>query len=116
MILDFSKYNSLRSFHFAQMNKLLYLRKAEYCDDDMGGFEEEWVDYAEVWAKIIPMSYFKDTDLYRKKADVWLVMRYDAGIVAGMRALHENTLYNFDGVVNVDSKFIIVSAREVINA
>jgi len=112
MSLDLSKYNSLREFSFPHMNSLVNLKKPIYKSDGLGGIEEEWHDEGKAWAKIMPMSNFKNTDLYRKKANVLIIMRHDPDISPDMRIISGNLVYDIENITNIETRFIIISAAE----
>lgn len=112
MTLDFSKYSSLRGFIFSHMNSFISLQKAIYKPDGFGGMDEEWQNVGGMWAKIIPMSNFKNTDLYRKKVNAWIVVRYNPDISGDMRIISNDVIYDIGHIMNMDSRFIIMSAME----
>ena len=112
MTLDFSKYNSLRGFAFYHMNKFVSVKRGNFISDQLGGIDEEWELIKEAWAKIIPMSAFKSTDLYNKKASFWIVMRYDPDIKGTIRINSDEQVFDIGKIINIENKFTFMSATE----
>jgi head-tail adaptor len=112
MTLDFSKYNSLRGFSFYHMNKWISVKSGRFTPDQLGGLNEEWELIAEAWAKIIPMSNFKNTDLYNKKASFWIIMRYDPDIKGVIRIYTDEQVFDIGKTINIENKFTLMSAME----
>lgn len=95
------------------MNQFVQLQQPIYSADGCGGFEEEWREIGKAWAKIIPMSQFKNTDVYRKKVSVCIVMRYDSNIRTDMRIIADTSGYDIINITNIENRFIIIAAMEV---
>lgn len=72
----------------------------------MGGISETWLTFCSCRAQITPIrgrEYF-EAQAVQNSTDVKIVIRYVAGVTAGMRVNHNGTVYNITSVINVYSR------------
>ena len=70
-------------------------------DETTGNITEEWTEFAEVWANIRPATVreFIDAGAEQTSFVVSVQIRYVPGILPSMRILHEDHVYNIEGVL-----------------
>lgn len=68
-------------------------------DPETGEIVQEWVEVAKVWAKKVPSSVREFVESSAKQSEVLgrFVIRYRAGITAGMRIVHGTEQFNILG-------------------
>lgn len=84
--------------------------------DGQGGFEESWVDFTEVWAKVKPSigkeRYFSDR--VEPITSHKIVIRWTTGLVESMRIRFEDRTFQIKSIDREDERrfFIYIDAEE----
>lgn len=88
-------------------------------DGTTGAVTNSWVEFAQVWAAVEPLTAkeFSDAAQTQSKVTARIVIRYMAGILPSMRVYHRNHIYKIEGVLE-DRKsgieFITLPVSEVV--
>lgn len=74
--------------------------------DGGGGFTISWTEVCTVWAKVWPVISREALSAERLEArvDTLIVIRYRAGLNAGMRATVDGVSYQIHGVIDPQSR------------
>lgn len=69
--------------------------------DSFGQVDTYWAPFATVWAAIEPLSAreFLAAQQVQSKASARITIRYRPGLLASMRIIHRDTLYNIEGIL-----------------
>lgn len=91
----------------SRLRHRLTLQQESRTPDGDGGYARSWSDVADVWAEIIPLSgnavYGKETTVAAQlQAEIShrVLLRYRAGVTAGMRLLFGTRAFNIVSVAN----------------
>lgn len=105
-----------------RLNQRITIQALTKLEDTGGGACEDWIDFAEVWAGITPISGRQRYVAQQVEAavDHEIEIRYRAGVVAGMRAIQGPSAnptreFHFRAVFDPDGhrQQMIILAEEV---
>jgi SPP1 family predicted phage head-tail adaptor len=78
--------------------------------DGAGGYVRSWQNIADLWAEINPISGRERLFAGQIQTEIShnVVIRYRAGIVAGMRLLYDSRIFNIRAILNVNENDEII--------
>ena len=92
----------------AKMRHRIKFQSLSLVSDGQGGSTESWVDFAEVWADVKPISGRERLFAQRIEdiQDHKIIIRYLDGITTTMRIVFNNRIFQIKDITNdVESKF-----------
>ena len=95
----------------SRLRHRLTLQQESLTPDGAGGYARSWSDVADVWAEIIPLAgnaaYGRETTVagqLQSEISHRVLLRYRAGVTAGMRLLFDSRMFNIVSVANRDEQ------------
>jgi SPP1 family predicted phage head-tail adaptor len=84
----------------------LTLEELERTEDDGGGFAEDWVERAELWADLRPLAGSETVEADRLAGSVTheVSLRYRAGVVPAMRFRLGARVFHIVAVIDVEER------------
>lgn len=96
----------------AALNKRVTLQQRTQGQDETGAPLTTWTDVATVWAAVKDLTgrQYVAAKAGQNAVSTTITVRYRAGIVPAMRAVHGADIYDIEAVLNRDGRWIDLMA------
>lgn len=93
-----------------ELRERVTLQMAQRARDAVGGFSEQWLPQAEVWARVQPMGAGERfwRQQIEAKADWRVSIRYRSDVTTKLRVRWGNRLFQIRGVTNPDERKVFL--------
>lgn len=90
----------------ARLRERVTLQQFSLAPDGAGGYAKSWQDVATLWAEVTPLSGREQLRAMTLEASVnhRIILRYRAGVTAGMRILMNERIFNIRAVINMQER------------
>lgn len=98
-----------------KLNKRITIQSAGLVQDDIGEMVPGWPTFAEVWAEITDISgkEYIAAGAVQNLVQTKIRIRYRAGIVASMRAVHGTDTYKIESVLGQDKRSLLLMCSRI---
>jgi len=101
-----------------KLRHLINIEESRVSRDSFGGEVSEWIQFAEVWADVSPVSGREFTSFKQLNSEITtkITIRYLEGISTEMRILFRDRIFEIESVINPEERNIslILMCKEVV--
>lgn len=102
-----------------EMRHRIKIQELVRIDDGYGGAVEDWVDIANIWAKVEPLRGEERYTAQQIKSELThkITIRFIKGIKPQMRVIFNDRIFNIESTINIEEKkrYIELMCIEVID-